>query len=135
MNKNKNVVFFLLIGTFKKKKWKISHLLFFDKRHQNWRFCNNGMGWDGLGERGLTPILSLTSPFIDLTKKLDWWCLNLQIKTETTTLTTTTHSLLFLWTQKLKATHFFLSSKKKIINNNLVEKKNKKKEFPNIILY
>jgi hypothetical protein len=92
------------------------------------------MGWDGLGERGLTPILSLTSPFIDLTKKLDWWCLNLQIKTETTTLTTI-HSLLFLWTQKLKATHFFLSSKKKIINNNLVEKKNKKKEFPNIILY
>ena len=69
MNKNKNVVFFLLIGTFKKKNEKSLIYYFLTKDIKI--DVSAIMGWDGLGERGLTPILSLTSPFIDLTKKLD----------------------------------------------------------------
>jgi len=57
MNKNKNVVFFLLIGTFKKKNEKSLIYYFLTKDIKI--DVSAIMGWDGLGEREVLLPFSL----------------------------------------------------------------------------
>ncbi len=135
MNKNKNVVFFLLIGTFK-KKWKISHLLFFDKRHQNWRFCNNGMEWAGRErERSYSHSLSYFT-FYRFDKKIRLMMSKLTNKNRDDDSHDDYTLIIIFMNPKVKGNSFLsLFKRKKLLIITLLKKKYKKKEFPNIILY